>query len=171
MKSFICITFVETDELNYELNERDFTAKVVYSEKASNDVLIPYSITHLNYVYVITCIGKESFQRNCNIGSVIFPENTKVEKIEDNAFEFSTIETIIIPPTVIEFSDNVFNLCNNFKNIKFPSNSPIFSLGKSTFSNAKFDNFEVPSKTTLNLHNIIKILIVLIVISQFISCL
>lgn len=58
------MTYIETNELNYELNERDFTAKVVFSENSCNDVLIPYSITHLNYVYVITCIGKESFHRN-----------------------------------------------------------------------------------------------------------
>lgn len=142
------MTYIETNELNYELNERDFTAKVVFSENSCNDVLIPYSITHLNYVYVITCIGKESFHRNKNIRSVIFPENTRVQKIEDNAFQFSSIEKIIIPPTVTEFGNNVFEFCKNLQTIKFPPNSPLSSLGKSTFSNTILDSFEVPSKVT-----------------------
>lgn len=87
--------FIETNEFNYELNERDFTAKIVYSEKACDDVLIPYSITHLNYVYVITCIEKESFQSNRNIRSVIFPENTRVQKIEDNAFQLVQLKRLL----------------------------------------------------------------------------
>ena len=67
--------FVQKNELNYEIYLTGFTATVVYSEKASNDVFIPFSITYLHYVYVITCIGKESFKNNDNIRNISLCDN------------------------------------------------------------------------------------------------
>ncbi|KAK8899050.1 hypothetical protein M9Y10_001348 [Tritrichomonas musculus] len=72
-----------------------------------------------------------------------------VKKIEDNAFESSSIESINIPVTVTEFGNNVFNSCNKLKSIQIPQNSPIFSLGENAFFNTLIDKFDVPSKVKI----------------------
>ena len=68
-----------SNDLFYELNMDDFTAKVVRSQNTSNHLIIPYSVCHQNHEFIVTIIGNKSFYNNKVIESIEFPPNSKIE--------------------------------------------------------------------------------------------
>lgn len=112
-----------SNDLFYELNMDNFTAKVVRSQNTSNHLIIPYSISHQNHEFIVTIIGKKSFYNNKVIESIEFPPNSKIEIIEESAFDHSQLHVIKIPDSVKTIKFRAFLFCKNLKSVEFSENS------------------------------------------------
>lgn len=94
----------------------------------------------------VEIIGPYSFYKQRLINSIQFSENSKLRKIEKNAFNLSSIEIIKIPATVVELKKGWTNGARNLKKIEVDSKNPLFQLyenkiiiGKSSIEKDGFD--------------------------------
>lgn len=100
MKFFNYMIYTNDEKINFELDKNKLTAKVIHSPKAREKVLIPFSIIHENFEYIIDSIDDESFQNNYFIKSIDFPKNSKLLSIGKKSFSLSSIKKITIPSSV-----------------------------------------------------------------------
>lgn len=137
---------VVRNHIIYALNKETKTASIFGNQYANGDIFIPQSICHEAQEYIVTCILGSSFEKS-SIKSVQFPINSKVETINGYAFLNSTIEKIIIPPSISQLKDGWSYGTPNLNIIDYSSNNPHFKyidnkilLGK---SDEKSDDFDV----------------------------
>lgn len=134
--------------ISLNLNNHNFTAKVVNAIKASGDIFIPRSIHFESNEYVISSIDKGSFRENKSIKSLAFPLDSELHLIEGEAFSNSSIEQITIPSSCEELKEGCFldalklnhiliSPRNNFFNYVDPEQKMISR--KSQKSNETFD--------------------------------
>ena len=81
----------EKSGLSFELNENDFTAKVISSPNAKGSIIIPHSVNHKSHEYLITSISEKSFKNNQKIKSIDFPADSELRSICNEAFSSSTL--------------------------------------------------------------------------------
>lgn len=115
----------------------------------------------------VEIIGPYSFYKQRLINSIQFSENSKLRKIEKNAFNLSSIEIIKIPATVVELKKGWTNGARNLKKIEVDSKNPLFQLyenkiiiGKSSIEKDNFDVlvFAEPDITELTIPDFIEII-------------
>lgn len=131
--------------LTFELNNTNFTAKVINSSNAQGSVFIPRSIIHQSKEYVITKIGIGSFKCNLNITTVNFSDNSELNSIDKCAFYNSTIEKIKIPRHVSFIGEHAFFLCYKLKEILFEEDSELKSIEKDVFSRSSIERISITS--------------------------
>lgn len=83
-----------------ELNNNNFTAKVVNSPNTEEDIIIPRSINYQSQEYIITSIGEGSFRDNECIDSILFPDDSELQIIESDAFTNSFLTYISFPSSL-----------------------------------------------------------------------
>lgn len=92
------------------LNEADLTASIVGS---SNDgpskIIVPNSVVFNNQTYIITTISSFSFKYNFILDSLIFTEDSKLQKIQKYAFSQSVVRRLILPESLKEIEDGWAN--------------------------------------------------------------
>lgn len=131
------------DSLNFELNNHNFTAKVIKSPKASGNVIIPRSVTYQNQEFLITKIGKESFFLNTEIKSISFADDSELHTIEKNAFYDSKIEEIYLPSKLAELEEGWCYLTSYLKNISVSSNNNHFKFTENKYLLSKTNEYQV----------------------------
>ena len=131
--------------LRVEINQKDKTASVVKSPKASGNVLIPHFAEHENKNYKIISIKGYAFS-NCDIDCLTFAKDSEVETFERCCFCDAHIERLEIPSSVKNLADGWFSCLYDLREIEVsPKNSHFilynkdFLLGKSSESSDKFD--------------------------------
>lgn len=137
---------IERYGLTFEIN-KDFTASIVNSYNARGDILIPSSIYHNSHKYIITKIKKRSFQKNENLKSIKFTEDSELRIIEKEAFFHSSIFELSIPKSVEELQEgwcsNLFLtniiISSDNKNFTYLDEEHKIIIGKSNKNNDFFD--------------------------------
>lgn len=97
--------FAQDNALSFQINAENYTACIVKSKNAQGNIFIPTSIYHDSHKYVITSISSNSFENNVKIKSIIFSKNSELRKIENDAFNGSSLEILSIPSTVEELQE------------------------------------------------------------------
>lgn len=87
---------------------------------------IPSNVSKINEAAFFNCFKLET---------VIFPENSKLQIICQNAFSRSNINKIIIPSSVTEIENWAFDQCEKLKTIEISEDSQIRSIGERSFRN------------------------------------
>ena len=100
--------------LEYEINKDNFTAKVISSPNAENDVFIQRFIIFENVEYLVTSITEGSFWYNNKIKSIQFPKNSALISIEADSFTGSSLVSINIPSSIESLQDG---WCNGTQNL------------------------------------------------------
>ena len=66
---------------------------------------IPISIKYESDDFVIKSVNKGSFQGTTTVKSILFPTDSQVSVIEEDAFADSLIEHLVIPTSVTDLQD------------------------------------------------------------------
>lgn len=130
--------------LSYELNQNDYTAKIVESPAASGNLFIPRSIKHDTKYYSITTVAEKSFLFNLSIKSVYFSEDSEVETIEKEAFYGSSLENIFIPPNVTTIGELAFSSCESLQSVSFSTESKLRIIERELFKDSSIRSLYIP---------------------------
>lgn len=117
----------QENNLFFELNESDLTAKLIESPQAKGSILIPKSITINSCIFQITSIGKNSFKSNSNIRSITFPKDSELKNIEGEAFYESSLTSLFIPSKVQELNEGWCRGTSSLINITVSPQNKYFS--------------------------------------------
>lgn len=120
--------------LTFSLNKKDMTAAVLHNKTNLKEVLIPRTIKYENQEYIVTNIVENSFNRNIEIKTVLFPTDSEVQTIEKNSFTESSLESIYIPANVTSIEENAFYRCEQLQEVIISDNSKLKKLEENSFS-------------------------------------
>ena len=121
---------------NEESEEYD---KVIFCRRDIEEIEIPS---------FIKIIGSYSFNKCDKLKSITFESNSNLEVIEEDAFSYSSIESISIPPRVKSIKKNAF-YSSQLKYVYFQPNSELEMIGKNAFSRTEIESISIPSNVTL----------------------
>lgn len=114
-------------EIRYEFNENEGTANVVgFRCKKKSDIIIPRSVNYNSKEYVVTKISQKAFSFSQKVKSLQFSEDSEIRIIEQKAFQLSSIEKIIIPPSLTQLDERCFYLAINLKKVIVMPNNPVY---------------------------------------------
>ena len=82
--------------------------------------------------YIITTIGRAAFAGFTNVEQIVIP-NT-ITTIEDYAFFRSSVEMMVIPPSVTQIGNRVFGWCPQLRNLTLPLG---MNVGNDLYSESK----------------------------------
>lgn len=163
-------THVTVDNVEYYLNHFKYAQgaeyHVIYSGKASGDIVIPDEINGIP----VTCICSSAFEPSSIITSVTIGNNVKV--IESRAFRnCSSLSTVTFGENVTEIGEKAFEGCYSLTSIhlsdsvekigsyafskcfnlrSFVSGMGLKELGENVFSDTNYINVVIPDSVTLN---------------------
>ncbi|KAK8841019.1 hypothetical protein M9Y10_027856 [Tritrichomonas musculus] len=134
--------------VSFELNQNDFTAKIIHSPKASGNIFLPRSIDYQTQKYIIMHIDANAFQNNAKIKKLSFSDDSSLLSIGKNSFSRSSIIFINLPPSVEELQEGWCSYTFNLNKVTISPKNPNFKylddkqqiiLGKSDKSSEIFD--------------------------------
>lgn len=133
--------------LSFEFNEDDKTAKItgLKTNKNSDFIFIPRTITNNEHEYIITEISEGSFEGSKSLNTVFIAPESEVKIIGKNSFTGSSLNKIIISPKVIEIGENAFLNCQKLLFVNFfrlASNLKIFNAN--SFANTSIVSIKIP---------------------------
>ena len=134
--------------INLLLDKITLTAEIIESPNAEGIIQIPNSILYNNQNYEIISINKKSFYSNKQLKSVQFQPNSKIKIIGEKSFYDSSLESIIIPNSVLKIKKNAFGNCNSIKSVIFESDSKLTSMGKRAFQSISLQSISIPPTVT-----------------------
>ena len=107
--------YVASIGLYFELDEENFSAKIVRDKSGSDNyshlpsvMPIPHAITYNDKSYIVDVIGANAFASNTTVKEFKLPEDGLLTRIESQAFVESAVEKINIPSTVTEIPYSSF---------------------------------------------------------------
>ena len=107
--------YVASIGLYFELDEENFSAKIVRDKSGSDNyshlpsvMHIPHVITYNDKSYIVDVIGANAFASNTTVKEFKLPEGGLLTRIESQAFVESAVEKINIPSTVTEIPYSSF---------------------------------------------------------------
>ena len=141
------IKITEQDSFVYSLNEQEKTASVISNKSQDTDIIIPRSINYNGQEYIITSISEDAFRDLTQLKSIQFPPDSEIQKIEQNAFFNSTIESFTIPSKLKELDDGWCNMTTKLNKISVGQDNQYFTIYNDKFilrkSTSNKENFDV----------------------------
>ncbi|WP_044420577.1 leucine-rich repeat domain-containing protein [Metamycoplasma hominis] len=127
---------VNPNNKNFEIKDNFFIDKnnkkiLAYLDKKTTKVTIPSLIKE---------IGKGAFSGCANLKEVILNEG--LEKIGDEAFSNTNIESITIPSSVKEIGKGAFSSCKNLEEVSL--NEGLEKIGAEAFRSTKIESITIP---------------------------
>lgn len=133
------------DGIEYFINKLEKTASIINSGRYKINLTIPRSIEIDSIEYVITSISENAFN-HCDIRSVQFSSDSKLQIIEKKAFFGSFIEKIFLPSSLTKICKNAFGQCRRLQIVEIPENSELQTIESDVFSSTLIERFTIPSK-------------------------
>lgn len=140
------LQYIVEDGIVFALNENNLTASVAKTFETNEDIFIKRHIKYNYHNYLIININGGSFKYNNTVRSITFPEDSELFSIGSNAFIWSSLESIQIPPKVTKIGENAFYQCKKLKSVFFSEKSQILSIDKNIFSNSSIESINIPPK-------------------------
>lgn len=140
-------------EINYSINDYAFSNKkisqVIFSENIAEIRKKAFYSSDVNYVRLsknIEIIGCGAFSFCNNLVQIDIPVESKLRKIESDAFEYcENLEDIELPDSLEYIGESAFYKCKHFRNINIPNNVKYIGdycyEGCIRLSNITFDSF------------------------------
>lgn len=137
---------IDQGNLVYSINLKEKTASVIDQKNFKKDIIIPRSVNYESNEYTITSISKRAFQFS-QIDTVQFSPDSSIQTIEPEAFFFSTIQCISIPPSLIELKTGWCSDTKRLSKVIISPNNEIYKIHEDKFiigkSSKKEKNFDV----------------------------
>lgn len=138
---------IKENGLTFELNETDFTAKIINSSSIKGPLIIPRSIRYQSCDYIIINIGEKSFKDNNCISIIQFPDDSKLLSISKKAFYYSSLQQLTIPSSVENLETGWCKGTSELISISVSSQNRNFSLFNNQFILGKTikdsDNYDI----------------------------
>lgn len=145
------------DGLLFALDDKELSAGVFRNVSATGDIVIPISVNYNSSDYVVKTIYERSFKDSNSIRSISFPEESELTLIEKDSFSNSSIESILIPPTLNKIEEDAFQNCQKLTNVRIPEKSDLQEIDEKSFNSSPNVVIEIPSKLkdalTVNVQN------------------
>ena len=138
---------VKYDGIIYCLNEEEKTSDVIDFMTNKKEIKIPSYIKHETNEYSVTSIIKNSFLTS-ELKSLSFSEDSKLQMIDEDAFDSSSIETISIPSSITEIGKYAFNMCRKLRQIIIPINSQLQKIDEFAFKKSTIESITIPPHVT-----------------------
>lgn len=117
---------VVQDDFNFELNPATHTATCKGYNGSSDAPVMPSIINYEGEEYPVTFIWHYALS-NQPFTTITLPETLK--KIGEGSFEFSSIESIVIPNSVDTIMANAFMGCEALTDVKLSENMTVMPMG------------------------------------------
>lgn len=134
------------DNLFFTLDEEKQTACLVAIANEYKDVFIPRSIKYKSKEYIITNVQLGFKERINEVKSLQFAYDSVIKKIGNSSFWWSSLVTLVIPPSVIEFESDWLEELTGLNNLVIMPNNPRYKnfndklvVGKCDIKNEEFD--------------------------------
>ena len=101
---------IKYDNIKYLINEEENASGVIECKENLRQIHIPRSIKHGTKEFNITSIMENAFKFS-KIESIRFSSDSKLERIDKDAFLYSAIKNIIIPSSVTLIGEGAFACC------------------------------------------------------------
>jgi hypothetical protein len=93
----------------------------------------------------IEILGCSCFSSCTLLSSISFESNSRLTRIESNAFSDSSLQSIVIPSTVQILGSSCFFYCKSLSSISFESNSQLTRIESDAFSCSSLESIVIPS--------------------------
>lgn len=144
-------TFYRADNgLVYVLDVNKFTAKVINSPNAKDDLVIPTKVNYKDKDYKVTIIGEGAFSGNENIKTLKFDNDSALHAIEPNSFVGCKLTSVVFPASLTRIGDNAFANCAALKSVEFANGSQLVALGKNVFPSDLLPSIKIPNDVKEN---------------------
>jgi hypothetical protein len=107
------------------------------------------SSSHITIVANIEIIGSHCFHCCKSLSSISFESNSRLSRIESEAFSISSLQSIEIPRNVEVLGSSCFNGCGSLSSVSFESNSRLIRIESSAFSLAERHSNAIESKIAI----------------------
>lgn len=127
------------------LNNSLFLEKT--NDSDSFDQLI-FARRNIEYIIVPSCVKRiceYAFAHSTKLKTIEFLEDSKLQIIEKDAFNESSITNISIPSSVTTICDSCFSICSKLKTLKFNDNSKISTISSQMFAVSSINHIIIPS--------------------------
>ena len=104
------------NDINYRLDEENLTAEVIHMDGYKGDIIIPETVVHESVSYRVTSIEEDAFAYS-DLKSIVIPDT--VTYIDGGAFEESHLTSVVIPDIVISIEWWAFCGCKSLTDITF----------------------------------------------------
>ncbi len=138
---------ITINNIIFELNFDQNTAKIIGNNNAKGDIFIPQKVTHNNINLDVISINERSFKNTKLIKSIKFPTDSKVETFEKDSFVDSSIESIEIPGSVKNLAEGWCRGTSKLTNLKLMPNNKRFIyldnkmlIGKNEIESDTYEN-------------------------------
>lgn len=138
------------DEIAYELNSTDNTAKLIYKvynfgKLYSGDVVVPPTVTHEGVTYTVTGVGEWCMtDYDTGLKSVVLPETivtidnyafagivvpeltipNSVQTIDNSAFQYSALKSVVLGSGLLSMGDECFYQCPDLTSVTINATVP-----------------------------------------------
>lgn len=123
------------------IDDNEQKVSVVGCESYIKDLYIPLSINYQQKEYTVTQIAPCSFKDSEQISSVRFPSDSKLQKVENEAFSNSSLSYICIPQHLTIICERAFYYCTQLHKIDIPSDSELRIIEKEAFASSSIEKF------------------------------
>jgi hypothetical protein len=89
-------------------------------------------------------IGRSAFSRIEGLSQICFGEDSRLKRLEQSAFSYSSLAKIRIPRTCEILEENCFGWCECLRKVRFEPDSVCRALGDSAFSGTQICKIEIP---------------------------
>jgi hypothetical protein len=93
----------------------------------------------------ILALGKRSFFCCKLLGSVVFENGSRLERIEESAFRESGLKSIVIPSSVVVLGKSSFCYCWSLESVVFENGSQLERIEESSFHGSRLKSIVIPS--------------------------
>lgn len=138
---------IETDNIIYMLNYDEKTANIISIRYQRDEIILPRSFVYKSTEYITKCICERAFQFS-DVKIIQIPDDSEIETIESEAFKLSKIESLTIPPSLINLAPKWSVSATNLKRVRVSPNNPRYRsindqiiVGKNSLDDSEFDIF------------------------------
>jgi hypothetical protein len=93
----------------------------------------------------VEILGSKCFYCCKSLSSITFESNSRLTRIESEAFYGSSLQSILIPKNVEILGSKCFSLCQSLSSITFESNSRLTRIESEAFSSSSLQSIAMPS--------------------------
>lgn len=124
----------------YLINKEEKTAKIIGTDHANGDFIIPRSINYEGQDFIISSIREQLFSYCLKIKSIQFSPDSEVRQIEKKLFPGSSIKKVFIPNKVIQICEGAFANCSKLSQIEISPDSKLMIIEKSAFYSSNIES-------------------------------
>jgi hypothetical protein len=91
----------------------------------------------------VQILGSDCFLSCKSLSSISFESNSRLTRIESEAFSYSSLESILIPFDIEILGSSCFSCCHSLSSLSFESNSRLTRIESHAFSSSSLESIVI----------------------------